>query len=192
MPIKIGVLISGGGTNLQSIIDSIEAGDLDGEISLVVSNKPDAFGLERAKKHGISHKLIDFKEADDFDLLSENLKDLDLIVLAGFLVILPKEFVEEFSGKIINLHPSLLPKHGGDGMYGLNVHESVINSGENLSGATIHYVDEGTDTGEIIVQEMVNVYKSDKPEDLAERLSYVEHELIVEGIKRWKYENGFN
>ncbi len=192
MPIKIGVLISGGGTNLQSIIDSIETGQLDGEISLVVSNKSNAYGLQRAKKHGLLYKVIDFKEDNAFELLTEDLKDLDLIVLAGFLVILPKEFLEKFAGKIINLHPSLLPKHGGDGMYGLNVHKSVINSGDKLSGATIHYVDEGTDTGKVIVQEMVNVYNSDKPENLAKRLSYVEHELIVEGIKRWKNENGFN
>lgn len=192
MPIKIGVLISGGGTNLQSIIDSIETGQLDGEISLVVSNKSDAYGLQRAKKHGLSYKVMDSREDNAFELLTEDLKGLDLIVLAGFLVILPKEFVESFAGKIINLHPSLLPKHGGDGMYGLNVHKSVINSRDKLSGATIHYVDEGTDTGKVIIQEMVNVYNGDKPEDLAKRLSYVEHELIVEGIKRWKNENGFN
>lgn len=192
MPLKIGILISGNGSNLQAIIDAIEAGDLQGQIDLVVSNKKDAYGLERAKNHGLNHKYMDFSVAGAFDLLAKDMGQVDLIVLAGFLVIIPGSFVKAFSGKIINLHPSLLPKHGGPGMYGHFVHEAVLASGDKLSGASIHYVDEGVDSGQIIVQDMVNTYTKDSPDTLAKRISFLEHELIVKGIKRWKIENSFN
>lgn len=186
MSLKLAVFVSGGGTNLEAIMEAIESGYIDGEIVQVISNKKDAYALERAKNHHVPGKYVDFSKKDAFDELSKELKDIDLIVLAGFLVIIPESFVNEFSGRIINLHPSLLPKHGGDGMYGLNVHRDVIESSDKLSGASVHYVDAGTDTGPIIAQAMVNVYNDDDEEKLQKRISYVEHSLLVKVIRRWQ------
>ncbi len=175
--LKIAVLVSGGGTNLQAIIDSIEGGKLDNvRIVKVISNKEGAYALERAAKHGIEGICISPKSfgerADYFKALSEELKNAgtELIVLAGFLVVLSSDFVREWRGRIINIHPSLIPSFCGDGYYGLRVHEKALERGVKVTGATVHFVDEGTDTGPIILQKAVNVEDGDTPEILQKRV----------------------
>ena len=175
--LKIAVLVSGGGTNLQAIIDSIESGKLDNvRIVKVISNKEGAYALERAAKHGIEGICISPKSyedrADYFEALSNELKKAgtELIVLAGFLVVLSSGFVREWQGKIINIHPSLIPSFCGDGYYGLKVHEKALERGVKVTGATVHFVDEGTDTGPIILQKAVNVEDGDTPEILQKRV----------------------
>ncbi len=175
--LKIAVLVSGGGTNLQAIIDAIENGKLKNvEITKVISNKKGAFALERAAKHGIASKCIspgDFANKDDYDLaMIEEIREssAELIVLAGFLVVLSSRFVNAFAGKIINIHPSLIPSFCGDGFYGLKVHERVLERGVKVTGATVHFVDDGTDTGPIIMQKAVYVEKGDTPEILQRRV----------------------
>lgn len=174
---KIAVMVSGGGTNLQAIIDGINNGTITGtEIVLVYSNNPRAYALERAQKAGIPcvcKSPKEFPNRDDFNReLLEILKraDPDLIVLAGCLVVIPKEVVEFFSGRIINIHPSLIPSFCGTGFFGLKVHEKVLERGARVSGATVHFVDEGTDTGPIILQKPVMVRDDDTPETLQKRI----------------------
>lgn len=186
---RVAVLISGGGTNLQALIDAITQGEIpNAEIVVVISSNPEAKGLERAKEAGIPVQVP--KGLCDHREYSENLMHLlleakpDLVVLAGYLKILNKEVVNAFLGKIINIHPSLLPKYGGKGCYGLKVHEKVLESGDTVTGATIHYVTEGVDQGEIILQNHVEVEKTDTPESLASRVLAVEHRLMVEGVKK--------
>lgn len=175
--LKIAVLVSGGGTNLQAIIDAIENHKLkDVSIECVVSNKEDAYALRRAEDHGIPGICIRPKDYADKDAygryLAEFLKDheIDLVVLAGFLVVLPKNFIDAFSGRIINIHPSLIPSFCGDGFYGLKVHEAALARGVKVTGATVHYVDAGTDTGPIIMQKAVYVEDGDTPEILQKRV----------------------
>lgn len=183
---KIVVLISGGGSNLQSIIDKVEAGDLKLEISKVIADRP-AYGLERAKKHNIETVLVDkslFKGKLSDEIDKHIPMDTDLIVCAGYLSIISKEFTSKWENKIINIHPSLLPKYGGKGMYGLNVHKAVIDAGEKESGCTLHYVNSGIDTGDIISIAKVEVLEGDKPEALQKRVLEQEHKLMVEGIKK--------
>jgi phosphoribosylglycinamide formyltransferase 1 len=188
---KIGVLISGGGTNLQAIIDSCESGILKdtGEVAAVISNRAGAFGLERAKKHNIPAVFIDPKRSDNSKIycaeLTKEFKKykVDLICLAGFLSKLEKNFVKEFKGRILNIHPALLPKFGGKGMYGHHVHEAVIAAGDSCSGATVHWVDEEYDHGNIVKQGKVPVFGIDTPETLAKRVLEVEHEIYPEAIK---------
>lgn len=174
---KIAVLVSGGGTNLQAIIDKIENGTIqNAQIEVVISNKKDAYALERAKKHGIKGECIspkDFEKREEFDnALLERLKahNVDLIVLAGYLVIVPKNVIAHFRNRIVNIHPSLIPSFCGDGFYGLKVHEAVLARGNKVTGATVHFVDEGTDTGPIILQKAVEVKWNDTPEVLQRRV----------------------
>ena len=157
------VLVSGGGTNLQAIIDAIESGTItNARVKAVISNKEDAYALERAKKHGIKGKVA--KKAELLSAIKE--EEPDLLVLAGFLVVLPEEIIREYENRIINIHPSLIPSFCGQGFYGLRVHEGVLSRGCKVTGATVHFVDEGTDTGPIIIQKAVEVLPGDTPEVL--------------------------
>lgn len=172
---KIAVLISGGGTDLQSIIDAIEAGKINGEIRLVISNKENAYGLERARKHNID-AIFDNDEQSIIDRLKN--EEIDLVVLAGFLKILSSDFTRTFENKIINIHPSLIPAFCGKGYYGLKVHQSAIDYGVKISGVTVHFVDENADTGPIISQETVEVFPEDTAETLQKRVLKVEHRIL--------------
>ena len=186
---QIAVFISGSGSNLQSIIDNIENGNLNCEISYVIADR-ECFGLERAEKHGIKSimldkKLFGNKLSDEISAILENgIEKTDYIVLAGYLSILSESFINKWNRKIINIHPSLLPKFGGKGMYGMNVHRAVIEAKETESGCTIHFVDTGVDTGEIILQIKVPVLSDDTPEILQKRVLEKEHILLIEGIKK--------
>lgn len=185
--LRMAVLVSGGGTNLQSVIDAVEAGTLQSEIACVISNKEAAYGLERARKHHIPAYFINPKEEGYDEKLLAKLQEerIDLVVLAGYLKILSPDLIRAYSRKIINIHPSLLPKFGGKGFYGLHVHEAVIAAGEKESGATVHFVDEGVDTGEIIIQRKLDVLSEDTPETLQARiLDQIEHKILVEAIKK--------
>lgn len=169
---KIAVLVSGGGTNLQALIDAKKSGIIkSGNIELVISNKEDAYALTRAKDNGISSLFIK-KDADFEKNLIKALEEnkIDLIVLAGFLVILSEDFVKRFDKKIINIHPSLIPSFCGDGFYGLKVHEKALERGVKLTGATTHFVNEITDGGEIIMQKAVEILKGDTPQILQKRV----------------------
>lgn len=175
--LKIAVMVSGGGTNLQAIIDGIDNGTITNtQIAAVISNNQDAYALTRAKEHGIaalciSPKSYDTREAFNDALLNEvNKLQVDLIVLAGYLVKIPEAMVHAYSHKIINIHPSLIPSFCGVGFYGLHVHEAVLEKGVKITGATVHYVDEGMDTGEIIYQKAVEVCEGDTPEILQKRV----------------------
>ena len=174
---KIAVLVSGGGTNLQAIIDAIASGKITNtEITLVISNKEGAYALKRAEQAGIKGAVISPKQYADKEEYSQDMiktiKDAgcELIVLAGFLVVLPESFVNAFEGKIINIHPSLIPSFCGDGFYGLKVHEKALERGVKVTGATVHYVDSGTDTGPIIDQKAVYIKADDTPETLQRRV----------------------
>ena len=174
---KIAVMVSGGGTNLQAIIDGIAGGSITNtEISLVYSNNPNAYAIERAKKAGIPYAVKSPKEFDSRDEFNQALLKIlqdanpDLIVLAGCLVVIPECVVKAFPNKIINIHPSLIPAFCGTGYYGLKVHEQVLKRGVRVSGATVHFVDEGTDTGPIILQKPVMVRQDDTPEVLQKRI----------------------
>ena len=186
---RIAVFISGSGSNLQSIIDNIENGNLNCEISYVIADR-ECFGLKRAEKHGIKSimldkKLFGNKLSDEISAILENgIEKTDYIVLAGYLSILSESFINKWTRKIINIHPSLLPKFGGKGMYGMNVHRAVIEAKETESGCTIHFVDTGVDTGEIILQIKVPVLSDDTPEILQKRVLEKEHILLIEGIKK--------
>lgn len=174
---KIAVFISGGGTNLQAIIDALKDGTITGgELSLVISNKEEAFGLIRAKNAGIKTMTISpksYENREDFDkALLEVLEreGIDLVVLAGYLVIIPSTMVEKYRNKMMNIHPSLLPSFSGAGAYGLKVHEKALERGVKVTGATVHFVDEGTDTGPIILQKAVEIKDGDTAESLQLRV----------------------
>lgn len=187
--VRIGVLISGGGTNLQALIDNIENGLINGEIVVVISDKKGVFGIERARKHGIRAIEIDKRDYDDKDVFMKAIinelenHDVELVVLAGFLSILSKDFIERYRNRIMNIHPSLIPAFCGKGYYGQRVHKAVLEYGAKISGATVHFVDEGADTGPIILQETVNVEEDDTPESLAARVLNVEHKLLPQAVK---------
>jgi len=178
--LNIGVLISGGGTNLQAIIDETKSGGINGTVKLVISNKEDAYGLERARLSKIK-AVYETDEDKIIELLKEN--NIDLIVLAGYLKIITPKFVDEFRNKIINIHPSLIPSFCGKGYYGEKVHQGVIDYGAKVTGATVHFVDEGADTGAIIMQEVVNVEQDDDAKSLAKRVLEVEHRILKESIR---------
>lgn len=178
--LNIGVLISGGGTNLQAIIDETKSGGINGIVKLVISNKEDAYGLERARLSKIK-AVYETDEDKIIELLKEN--NIDLIVLAGYLKIITPKFVDEFRNKIINIHPSLIPSFCGKGYYGEKVHQGVIDYGAKVTGATVHFVDEGADTGAIIMQEAVNVEQDDDAKSLAKRVLEVEHRILKESIR---------
>ena len=174
---KIAVLVSGGGTNLQAIIDAIAAGQIQNtEISVVISNNPGAYALERAKMAGVegicvSPKSYETREAfNEAFLQTLDSYDVDLVVLAGFLVVIPKAMIQKYRNRIINIHPSLIPSFCGTGYYGLKIHEGVLARGVKITGATVHFVDEGTDTGPIILQKAVAVQQDDTPEILQRRV----------------------
>lgn len=174
---RIAVLVSGGGTNLQAIIDAIDSGKITNtEICLVYSNNPKAYAIERAKKAGIPTAVKsprEFEDREEFNkALLQILKDAapDLVVLAGCLVVIPDIVVREFANRIINIHPSLIPSFCGTGYYGLKVHEKALERGVRVSGATVHFVDEGTDTGPIILQKPVMIQPGDTPEVLQKRI----------------------
>ena len=178
--LNIGVLISGGGTNLQAIIDETKSGGINGTVKLVISNKENAYGLERARLSKIK-AVYETDEDKIIELLKEN--NIDLIVLAGYLKIITPKFVDEFRNKIINIHPSLIPSFRGKGYYGEKVHQGVIDYGAKVTGATVHFVDEGADTGAIIMQEAVNVEQDDDAKSLAKRVLEVEHRILKESIR---------
>ena len=175
--LKLAVCVSGGGTHLQAIIDAIEAGRIqDTEISLVISNNPNAYALERAKKAGIEGICISPKSYENRDAFNAAFLEkldaakVDLVVLAGFLVVIPEIMIKKYRNRIINIHPSLIPSFCGTGYYGLKVHEGVLARGVKVTGATVHFVDEGTDTGPIILQKAVVVQQDDTPEVLQRRV----------------------
>ncbi len=174
---RIAVMVSGGGTNLQAIIDAISSGKItDTEIGVVISNNADAYALTRAKNAGIPAVCVSRKEIPDRAAYNQTLikavddANVDLVVLAGFLVVIPEEMIRKYRNRIINIHPSLIPSFCGTGYYGLKVHEGALARGVKVSGATVHFVDEGTDTGPIILQKAVEVKDDDTPEVLQRRI----------------------
>ena len=188
--LKIAVLVSGGGTNLQAIIDAIDNGTItNAEIVTVISNNKDAFALKRAEKKGINAQCISPKDFENRELFNKALLEgvrksgADLIVLAGFLVVIPKEMTEEYQNRIINIHPSLIPSFCGKGFYGLKVHEEALKRGVKVTGATCHFVDAGTDTGPIIYQKAVEVLEGDTPEILQKRvMEQAEWKILPQAI----------
>jgi len=185
---KLAVMVSGGGTNLQSLIDGVEEGSIPAEICLVISSKAGVYALERARQAGIPTAVIARKEFSDLAAFHQaNLQALrqsgaEGVVLAGYLSILSGEIVEAYAGRIINTHPALIPSFCGMGYYGERVHRAVLDYGAKLSGATIHFVDEGADTGPIILQEAVPVYPEDTEKTLAARVLEVEHRLLPKAV----------
>ena len=188
---KAAVLVSGGGTKLQAIIDAKASGLIrNAEISLVISNNPSAYALTRAKNAGIKASCISPSEFDSREAFNKALTDalieseVALVVLAGFLVIIPREMVEKFRNRIINVHPSLIPSFCGTGCYGLKVHEKALSRGVKITGATVHFVDEGTDTGPIILQKAVEVKDGDTAETLQKRvMEEAEWKILPEAIE---------
>ena len=183
--LKLAVLVSGGGTNLQAIIDAIESGKIkNAEVALVIANKTSAYALERAKNHGIKTAVIrkkDFATKEDAEqamIDAINAEGCGLVVLAGFLSVLSPKFIRAFAKTIINIHPSLIPSFCGEGYYGLKVHEEALKKGVKVTGATVHYVDEIVDGGEILAQKAVYVQDGDTPEVLQKRVM-TEAEWII-------------
>ena len=175
--LRIAVLVSGGGTNLQAIIDAINAGTITkANIEVVISNNKNAYALERATQAGINAACVSPKDFENRELFNKALiakideYNVDLIVLAGCLVVLPEELINKYEGKIINIHPSLIPAFCGTGYYGLKVHEAALERGVKVTGATCHFVDAGTDTGPIIYQKTVEVLPDDTPKTLQQRV----------------------
>lgn len=187
--LNIAVFISGGGTNLQAIIDAVKENKINGKIKLVFSNRKNAYGLVRAQNESIDtfylnrKKFFSNEEYDEGILEELNRKNIDLIVLAGYLNILSSKLVSKYSNRIINIHPSLIPSFCGDGFYGENVHKAVIKSGVKFTGATTHFVDENVDTGAIILQDVVPVFINDDFETVAKRVLEIEHEILVKTVK---------
>ena len=188
--LRVAVLVSGGGTNLQAIIDAVENGTITNtQIVGVISNNKNAFALERAGRHGIPAQCIspkDFETRDEFNrVFVDKVNELkaDLIVLAGFLVVIPEMMIREYRNRIINIHPSLIPSFCGTGFYGLKVHEAALKRGVKVVGATVHFVDEGTDTGPIILQKAVSVEEGDTPEILQRRvMEQAEWKILPQAI----------
>ena len=175
--LKRAVCVSGGGTNLQAILDAIDNGTItNAEVKVVISNNKNAYALERAKNHGIENLCISPKDYPSREAFNETFLEkldsyeVDLVVLAGFLVVIPPKMIETYRNRIINIHPSLIPSFCGTGYYGLKVHEGVLSRGVKVTGATVHFVDEGTDTGPIILQKAVEVEQDDTPEILQRRV----------------------
>lgn len=179
--VKIAVLISGSGTNLQSIIDAIQRKEINGEIVLVASNRKKAYGLERAKNAGIKAECI-----KDEKLLIKRLQEeqVELIILAGYLAIVSEELINLYENRIINIHPSLIPAFCGPGFYGIHVHEHAFKRGVKVSGATVHFVSTVVDGGPIILQKAIDISDAKTPEEIGEKiLNNVEHKLLVEAVK---------
>ena len=188
--IRVGVLVSGGGTNLQAIIDAVKNKTItNASLEVVISNKKDAYALTRAKENNIAAECVcvkDYETREEFNkALIEKIDsyNLDLIVLAGFLAVLPPELIAKYRNKIINVHPSLIPSFCGNGFYGLHVHEKALERGVKVTGATVHFVDEGTDTGPIIYQKAVEVLPDDTPETLQKRvMEQAEWKILPQAI----------
>ncbi len=184
---KLVIFASGSGTNMQAIINEIESGKIQAEIAGLIVNKPEIKAIERAEKFNIPVSIISDKDEETFtSKLSKKLSDWnpDLIILAGFLRKIPDSIIGNYQNKIINIHPALLPKFGGKGFYGLNVHKAVLESGDKETGCTVHYVNEEYDKGPIISQKKVPVHSSDTPEDVAKRVLKAEHKLLPSVIKK--------
>lgn len=186
--IRVAVLVSGGGTNLQSIIDASENGRVNAEVVLVISNIENAYALERARKHGIDAVFISDekkKRRAHEEEMAEVIDryNVDLIVLAGYLKMFTPFFIRRYYGKMINIHPALLPLFGGEGMYGLKVHQAALDCGVKVSGCSVHFVDESIDGGPIIVQKAVKIEEDDTAETLAERILKEEHILLPKAIQ---------
>ena len=188
--LRVCVCVSGGGTNLQAIMDAIDLGKItNAEIVRVISNNKTAYALERAKNHGIDAVAVSPKDYETRELFNQALLDTinevqpDLIVLAGFLVVIPKEMIAQYRNRIINIHPSLIPSFCGTGYYGLKVHEAALERGVKVTGATVHFVDEGTDTGPIILQKAVYVEPGDTPKVLQQRvMEQAEWQILPQAI----------
>lgn len=188
--LRVGVLVSGGGTNLQAILDAMDCGIItNAKVEAVISNNPDAYALERAKNHGIPAECVSPKNFGNREQFNNALLEkvdayhLDLIVLAGFLVKIPAEMIKKYRNRIINIHPSLIPSFCGVGFYGLKVHEAALLRGVKLTGATVHFVDEGMDSGPIILQKAVEVKAGDTPEILQKRvMEEAEWKILPEAI----------
>lgn len=188
--LRVCVCVSGGGTNLQAIMDAIDAGKItNAQIVRVISNNKTAYALERAKEHQIDAIAVSPKDYETRELFNEALLQTinevqpDLIVLAGFLVVIPKEMIAQYRNRIINIHPSLIPSFCGTGYYGLKVHEAALERGVKVTGATVHFVDEGTDTGPIILQKAVNVEPGDTPKVLQQRvMEQAEWQILPQAI----------
>jgi len=188
--LNLAVFASGGGTNFQAIIDAVNSGELNANIKLLIINREDAYAKIRAIREGIPWVYLDKLKYTNSKIQTEfilkNLTDFDIeaVVLAGYLGIISEEVVNQYEKKIINIHPSLIPKYCGKGFYGLKVHEAVISNNEIETGVTVHYVDQGIDTGEIISQQKVKVKQSDTPESLAKRVLKYEHILLIDTLKQ--------
>lgn len=190
--LRVGVMVSGGGTNLQAILDAIDSGKItNAKVEVVISNNPGAYALERARDHGIEAVCISPKSFENRAAFNEAfLKktdeyNLDLIVLAGFLVTIPEEMIRKYRNKIINIHPSLIPSFCGVGYYGLKVHEAALARGVKVTGATVHYVDEGVDSGPILLQKAVEVQPGDTPQVLQRRvMEQAEWVILPEAVNR--------
>lgn len=190
--LRVGVMVSGGGTNLQAILDAIDSGKItNAKVEVVISNNPGAYALERARNHGIEAVYISPKSFENRAAFNEAfLKktdeyDLDLIVLAGFLVTIPEEMIRKYRNKIINIHPSLIPSFCGVGYYGLKVHEAALARGVKVTGATVHYVDEGVDSGPILLQKAVEVQPGDTPQVLQRRvMEQAEWIILPEAVNK--------
>lgn len=188
--LRVCVCVSGGGTNLQAIMDAIDSGKItNAEIVRVISNNKTAYALERAKNHGIDAVAVSPKDYETRELFNQALLDTineaqpDFIVLAGFLVVIPKEMIAQYRNRIINIHPSLIPSFCGTGYYGLKVHEAALERGVKVTGATVHFVDEGTDTGPIILQKAVYVEPGDTPKVLQQRvMEQAEWQILPQAI----------
>jgi formyltetrahydrofolate-dependent phosphoribosylglycinamide formyltransferase len=187
--VRLAVFISGSGTNLQSIIDRCADGTIPAEVALVVSSDPEAYGLVRAEKAGIERAVYrrkdfpDGKAADNYLLALLDRHRIDIIALAGYLKMVAPAIISRYRGRVVNIHPGLLPKYGGKGMYGYFVHEAVIAAGDKETGVTIHIVDEIYDHGEVLACEKVPVMADDTPDELAERVLKVEHFLYPQVLK---------
>lgn len=187
--LRLGVLVSGGGSNLQSIIDHCDSGYLPAEVVIVISSKGGVYALERAKRHNIPSVVVSPKDYPNRQAYEDEMAkilrsyDVGLVVLAGFLKVLSPHFVNAFQGRIMNIHPSLIPAFCGEGYYGEKVHKAALDYGVKISGVTVHFVDEGADTGPIILQRAVPVMDDDTPESLAERVLQEEHKIYPEAIK---------
>lgn len=185
---NIAVMVSGGGSNLQALIDGVESGEIYADICLVIASKPDVYALERAKARGIPAKVIsrrDYTSKEAFDravLDALQAYRAEGVVLAGYLSILGKCVIDAYKERILNIHPALIPSFCGDGYYGIKVHEAALAYGVKVTGATVHFVDEGTDTGPIVMQEAVPVLEGDTPKTLQERVLKTEHEILRKSV----------
>ncbi|MEJ5228874.1 MAG: phosphoribosylglycinamide formyltransferase [Pseudothermotoga sp.] len=187
--IRVGILASGNGSNFQAIVDRSERGTLPAKVAVLVSDKSNAFVLQRAKNHGIPAYVIKPKEFSDqheyeqkmIEILNQH--GVELVVLAGFMRILSSKFIQAFKNRIINIHPSLIPAFCGKGFYGMTVHQAVFEYGVKITGATVHFVNEDIDAGPIIIQKPVFVCDEDTPETIAEKVHQVEHEILPEAIR---------